>query len=80
MTNSNNDNFIDICSVVDNNVLNEKELQELNRLTERYEKIIEPGILAKTGKKISEVIPPRLKAAATDAGETITGQQFYETS
>lgn len=61
----------------ENQVLNSQELRELDLLTQRYEKLTEPGILAKAGGKIAEIIPSQVKDAVADAGEALTEKQFY---
>lgn len=60
-----------------NGVLDKRELAELDRLKSKYEKMVEPGMLAKAGKVVASVIPKPLKEAVTNAGETVTEQQFY---
>lgn len=58
-------------------VLDARELEELDSLTKRYEKLLEPGMLAKAGGRIGELIPEGVKAKAQEARETVTEQQFY---
>lgn len=58
-------------------VLDSQELRELDLLTQRYEKLTEPGMLAKAGAKIAEIIPAQVKDAVASASETLTEQQFY---
>jgi hypothetical protein len=58
-------------------VLDNRELAELDQLRSRYEKMTAPGILAKAGETIASIIPGPIKEAAENAGEAITEQQFY---
>lgn len=58
-------------------VLDACELEELDSLTRRYEKLLEPGMLAKAGGRFGELIPEGVKAKAQGARETITEQEFY---
>lgn len=58
-------------------VLDSRELAELDRLKSRYEKMTAPGVLAKAGEKIASIVPAPIKEAAANAGEVITEQQFY---
>lgn len=58
-------------------VLDSQELRELDELTKRYERLTEPGLLAKSGRKIAEIMPSQVKDVVTDAGEMITEQRFY---
>lgn len=50
--------------IVPEPVLNQKESKALTELTERYNKLITPGILAKTGSKIGKTIPKPVKKLA----------------
>lgn len=61
-----------------NSVLDSQELRELDLLTQRYEKLAEPELLAKAGEKIAGIIPLRVKDAVAGAGEAIAEQRFYE--
>ncbi|WP_304596521.1 EcsC family protein [Adlercreutzia caecimuris] len=58
-------------------VLDDRELAELDQLRSRYEKMTAPGMLAKAGEKIASIIPAPIKEAAENAGGVITEQQFY---
>lgn len=58
-------------------VLDARELEELDALTRKYEKLLEPGMLAKAGGKIGELIPEGAKAKAQEVRESVTEQQFY---
>ena len=58
-------------------VLDDRELAELDQLRARYEKMTAPGMLAKAGEKIASILPVSIREAAENAGEAITEQQFY---
>lgn len=49
-------------------VLDNRELAELDQLRSRYEKMTAPGMLAKAGEKITSIIPVSIKEAAENAG------------
>ena len=61
-------------------VIDEKETLSLEKLTERYEKLCQPGALAKTGqkiatagKKVGEIVPQPIKNAGDAAKDMIMG-------
>ena len=58
-------------------LINKKEEESLERLTARYEKITSPGLIAKTGKKIAEIVPQPLKKAGESAKKGITEAELY---
>ncbi|MDR0499644.1 MAG: EcsC family protein [Coriobacteriales bacterium] len=58
--------------------LDSKELRALDELTERYEKLIKPGLLAIAGKKVSDVIPSNIKQLGIDVSDAISEKQFFE--
>ncbi len=62
---------------VPNPVIDNKEEASLFELTERYKKMCEPKMIAQFGRKISELIPDKLKSAVKAMGETITEQELY---
>ena len=57
--------------IVPEPVLNQKESKALTELTERYNKLITPGILAKTGSKIGKTIPEPVKKIGGNIKDTI---------
>jgi hypothetical protein len=61
-----------------NPVLNDAEFAELDDLTARYEKLITPGPLARTAKKVVDAVPEQVKDSAKKIGESITEQELYE--
>lgn len=58
-------------------VVNQKENEALDILTDRYNKLIEPGIIAKLGTKAEELIPQKLKIWGRDIGLNISEQEIY---
>lgn len=64
--------------IVPEPVLNQKESKALTELTERYNKLITPGILAKTGSKIGKTIPEPVKKIGGNIKDTITEAELFE--
>lgn len=62
-------------------VVDSKELNDLDKLTARYEKLIKPNALAKAGKKVGEkaiaIIPDKVKDAGVRAKEYISDQELF---
>ncbi len=58
-------------------VLNKKEKELLNSLTEQYEKLCKPGLLDKAGKKVGEMMPAKMKELLDSAKSGITKQELY---
>lgn len=59
-------------------ILDDREYEELDRLTERYEKLMEPGPVGKAVKKVGEIVPAGIKDKAAGLGNAITEQEVYE--
>lgn len=59
-------------------VLDEREVQLLNIKTERYKRLIEPGRIAKLGKKAGQLIPKEAKALVKAAKAGLTEQELYQ--
>lgn len=57
--------------------LDEQELNDLDVLKEHYEKVTQPGPLAKAGKAIGGVIPRKVKDFVSNASQEISEQRFY---
>lgn len=53
-------------------IIDAKEDDSIKKLCERYEKLITPGMLAKAGKKVVEVIPKPIKNVGKKAKDAIT--------
>ena len=58
-------------------IIDAKEDDSIKKLCERYEKLITPGMLAKAGKKVVEVIPKPIKNVGKKAKDAITEQELY---
>lgn len=69
---NNNKNYI-----IPTPVVNKKEETSLVALTERYNKLVEPSIIAKAGTKIGEVMPEKLKALGHSMKDAVTEAELY---
>lgn len=58
-------------------VLNKKEVASLTVLTERYEKLIKPGMIAKAGNKIGEIIPDKVKQFGNSIKDSVTEAELF---
>ncbi len=58
-------------------VLNKKEVTSLTVLTERYEKLIKPGVIAKASNKIGEIIPEQVKQFGSNFKDTVTEAELF---
>lgn len=58
-------------------IIDSKEDASIKILTNRYEKLIKPGVLAKTGKKVVRIIPETIRAAGNTAKDAITENELY---
>ena len=63
--------------VVPEPLINKKEEESLKKLTERYEKLTKPTVLAKAGKKVGELMPTAVKKAGKVAKETVTEAELF---
>lgn len=54
-----------------------KEEDSLDKLTKRYEKLIEPSKLSKFGDKVIDVLPEQVKKLGTGVRNTISEQELY---
>lgn len=63
--------------VVPTPIVNKKEEDSLVSLTERYNELINPGVLAKTGAKIGEIIPESVKNIGNRAKESVTKAELF---
>ena len=59
-------------------VLDDREFAELDDITARYEKMTQPGALAKLGEKAVSVVPDQVKETVSDLGKGLTEQQIYK--
>ena len=58
-------------------IIDAKEKASIKALTDRYEKLVKPGVLAKAGKKAVGIIPETVKKIGKSAKEAITEQELY---
>lgn len=58
-------------------IIDSKEDASIKSLSDRYEKLIQPGALAKTGKKIVEIIPRTVKNVGKAAKDAITEKELF---
>ena len=59
-------------------VIDKKELASFERLTEKYNKMIEPSKSEKVIEKAETLVPESVKKAGTLLGEWITEQELYQ--
>lgn len=58
-------------------IIDSKEDESLKTLTDRYEKLIKPGALAKAGKKVVNIIPKPIKNVGKLAKDRMTENELY---
>lgn len=58
-------------------IIDQQELASLDRLTARYDKLIEPSKIAKLGKKAGQLVPQKIKDLSRDIGLSISEQELY---
>ncbi|OLR58998.1 hypothetical protein BHF70_04790 [Anaerostipes sp. 494a] len=58
-------------------IIDAKEDASIKALTDRYGKLVKPGVLAKTGEKVVGIIPNPIKNIGKVAKETITENELY---
>ena len=61
-------------------ILDKKEEESLDKLTERYNKITSASVFSKIGKKVSNVMPQPVKDMTANAKETLAAQEVYTRS
>lgn len=59
-------------------IIDAKEDDSLKKLTERYNKLVEPGALSKIGNKTLSLIPQPVKQAGNAVKNEITKQELYD--
>lgn len=57
--------------------LDEKEEEMLLVLTEKYDKLTKPGFLSKTGNKVKQIVPQKLKDFGKKLGSDISKKEIY---
>lgn len=58
-------------------MIDKKELDSIDVLTKKYEKMCEPGWISKTGKKVSKIIPEKVKKVTKEARKSISEKEIY---
>ena len=58
-------------------IIDVKEEDSLDKLTKRYEKLVEPSKLSKLGGKVIDVLPEPVKKLGTGVGNSISEQELY---
>lgn len=59
-------------------ILDERECEELDALTERYEKLTSLGPIRRAAKKAGAIVPAGVKDAVANIGNNISEQEIYE--
>lgn len=57
--------------------IDEQELNALDILEEKYNKIIEPGIISKTTKKIGDLVPENVKNLKNELGNNVSEKELF---
>lgn len=58
-------------------IIDQKEEELFNKLTERYERLTKPNIVSKAGSKVVEVIPEPVKRIGNDIKDGISENELY---
>ncbi|WP_051915804.1 hypothetical protein [Bifidobacterium pullorum] len=64
--------------VVPDPIVDAKERRSLKSLTERYERMTEPGLVQKAGSQVMNLIPDPIKQFGQSAGQAITQNQYMK--
>ena len=59
-------------------IIDSKETITLDNLTKRYNKLIEPSMIAKLGTKAGQLVPEKVKQIGSDIGLSITEKELME--
>ncbi len=63
--------------VIIKSIIDDKELNSLDVLEEKYNKIIKPGIISKTTKKISDLVPKNIKNFKNELSANISEKELF---
>lgn len=63
--------------IIPNPIVDIKEQNSLTVLTNRYNKMLEPGKIAQVGARIKEALPEQLKVVGKNVKNAITEQELY---
>lgn len=58
-------------------IIDSKEDASIKIVMDRYEKLVKPGVLAKSGKKVAEIIPKPIKNVGKVVKDAITEKELY---
>ena len=58
-------------------IIDAKEDYSMKQLTERYEDLLKPSVLAKAGNKVTSIIPEGVKQTGAAAKNSITKQELF---
>ena len=64
--------------VVPNPIIDKREELALLTLTDRYEKLIQPGVIAKVGGKVGGLIPEKVKQIGSNVKGSVTEAELFE--
>lgn len=59
-------------------MLDERELEEIDALKRRYDRLREPGAISRAGKELSKLIPKGIGQLGASALKGLTSQKLYE--
>ena len=68
---------MDIINNIPEPIINDKEYKDLNTLTNRYAKLIEPNSISKLTKKVDECIPDKIKEWGENIGRNVSEKELY---
>ena len=58
-------------------IIDAKEASSLKKLTERYDKLVQPGVISKIGNKAASLIPQPVKQAGKVAKNAVIEQELF---
>ncbi|WP_418969429.1 EcsC family protein [Alloscardovia omnicolens] len=77
MDDDNKQNDTSQCEDFDKNILDSRELKEIDWLTNKYKDLTAPTFIDNAAKAIAPMVPKPVKNALGNAGNTIQQQEFY---
>ena len=57
--------------------IDEQELNSLDTLEEKYNKIIEPGMISKATKKVGDLVPENIKKIKNKLGNNLSEKELF---
>ena len=61
-------------------VINKKETESLDALTERYNKLIQPNKIAQFGTKARQLLPEKVKKIGNDISQNISEKELLSSN